>query len=125
MGNNLSHSSVIYDKAGLWLQRDDKALDVLKCLQEEAPQHHLSARPLAAHQAEQPKCPLEDVRDCESRKGMGIRNALAQPKRVIGDIVPSGYPSSLEAEFWPHGSWWQTSIDFSKVRISAVIYGTD
>lgn len=73
--------------------------------------------------AQQPKCPIEDVSDYESRKGMGTRNALAQPKKVIGDIVHSGYSSSLEAKFWPHGSWWQTSIDFSKVRISLVIYG--
>jgi len=63
------------------------------------------------------------VRDYESRKGMGTRNALARPKQVIGDIVHSAYSSILEAKFWPHGSRWQTSIDFSKVRISLVIYG--
>lgn len=43
MGNNLSHSYVTYDEAGLWLQWNhlyDKALYVLKCLQDEAP-HHL------------------------------------------------------------------------------------
>lgn len=46
MGNNLSHSCVTYDKAGLWLQWNhlyDKALYVLKCLQDEAP-HHLYIR---------------------------------------------------------------------------------
>lgn len=54
---------------------------------------------------------------------MGASNALAQPKKVIGDIVRSGYSLSLEAEFCPRGSWWRTSIDFRKVKISLVIYG--
>lgn len=53
---------------------------------------------------QQPKYHIADVGDNESRKGTGVRNALAQPKKVIGDIVRSVYSSSLEAKFWPHGS---------------------
>ena len=54
MGNKLTHNYVTYEKADLWLQWNhlyDKALYVLKCLQDEAP-HQLYIRlPLGSSSA--------------------------------------------------------------------------